>query len=97
MGQVMAMSPSEYTGEPGTCVYGRVVLSRGPFKPEQHVEEGKGGVSNKSGKGKKGKKGRDGDQEKLKTEIHILGGSGMGEVLLIDGWAEGARQLARAL
>ena len=97
MGQVMAMSPSEYTGEPGTCVYGRVVLSRGPFKPEQHVEEGKGGVSNKPSKGKKGKKGKDGDQEKLKTEIHILGGSGMGEVLFIEAWADGAKQLARAL
>ena len=93
MDQVMAMSPSEYTGEGGTCVYGRCVLSRGPFSPEQH----EGGWSNKSGKGKKGKKGRDGDQEKLKTEIHILGGSGMGEVLFIEGWADGARQLARAL
>ena len=89
----MVMSPSEYTGEGGTCVYGRCVLSRGPFSPEQH----EGGWSNKSGKGKKGKKGRDGDQEKLKTEIHILGGSGMGEVLFIEGWADGARQLAQAL
>ena len=30
--KLMALAPSEYTGEPKTCVFGRVALRRGPVK-----------------------------------------------------------------
>ena len=95
----MSMSPSEYTGEAGTCVYGRVVLSRGPFKPEQRNEDRTAAAASKNqGKGKQGKKGKKGEagQDSLKTEVHILGGAGIDDVLFLEGWADGARQLADA-
>ena len=44
----MSMAPSEYIGDVGTCVYGRVVLIRSPFTPEaQKVGKEKRG-SNKT-------------------------------------------------
>ena len=99
MDQLMSMSPAEYTGEAGTCVYGRVVLTRGPFKPEQRSDANAGGASKSQGKRKKEGKGKKSEmaQESLKTEIHILGGSGIEEVLFLEGWADGARQLANAV
>ena len=95
----MSMSPSEYNGEAGTCVYGRVVLTRGPFKPEQRDENKTAATTKSQGKSKQGKKGKKADagQESLKTEVHILGGSTVDEVLFLEGWADGARQLANAV
>ena len=95
----MSMSPSEYTGETGTCVYGRMVFGRGPFKPEGRKEDSSAaGASKSKGKGKQGKKGKNAEagENFLKTEIHILGGAGIDDVLFLEGWAEGARQLADA-
>ena len=91
----MTCAPSEYTGEPGTCVCGRVVLCRGPFNaanPDAQTTASSGKAT-----GKKGKKKGDDTQNRLKTEIHILGGNSIDEVLFIDGWGDGATQLARAL
>jgi hypothetical protein len=97
MEQLMTLAPSEYTGEAGTCVCGRVVLSRGPFKPETHTHNSQAGTQSGKAKGKKGKKGDGAPRDTTKTEIHILGGTTVDEVLFIDGWADGANQLAQAM
>ena len=84
----MTCAPSEYTGEPGTCVCGRVVLCRGPFNAtgqDAQTTASSGKAPSKKGK----KKGAD-MQNRLKTEIHILGGDSTDEVLFIDGWGDGA-------
>ena len=52
---MMTLSPSEYTGETGTCVCGRVVLSRGPFKIETRARADSS-ASGQKGQIKKGKK-----------------------------------------
>ena len=93
----MTLAPSEYTGESGTCVCGRVVGVRGPFQPERRDQESQADSSKGKGKGKKGKNQGQTGQDRLKTEIHILGGHAIDEVLFIEGWADGARQLAEAL
>ena len=91
----MTCAPSEYTGEPGTCVCGRVVLCRGPFNATG--QDAQTTASSGKAPGKKGKKKGADTQTRLKTEIHILGGDSIDEVLFIDGWGDGAAQLARAL
>ena len=100
MNGLMALAPSEYEGEIGTCVVGRVVLKRGPFQLESDVK----GTTAKPGKAK-GKSGKNTgkttqqnrEQTNMKTEIHILGGTRLSDVLYIDGWADGAQQLANAM
>ena len=97
MDAFMSMSPSEFTGEAGTCVFGRCVLIRGPFKPEHRNDDQTAAASSKrQGKGKDGKKGKKGEAwlDSLKTEVHILGGTGIDDVLFLEGWADGAKQLA---
>ena len=76
----MSMAPSEYVGDPGTCVFGRAVLIRSPFTPEAQRGESAGpalGKGNKAGKGKKGKQ-QSGTKatQSQKGEIHFHGGLG---------------------
>ena len=108
MDQLMTLAPSEYTGEPGTCVCGRVVLRRGPFKLDERREEEQtqNSQQGKASKGKeKGKKGKGETkagkekqpQEQLKMEVHLLGGQTRDEILFIDGWADGATQMGQTL
>ena len=97
----MSMAPSEYIGDVGTCVYGRVVLIRSPFTPEAQRGESAGpalGKGNKAGKGKKGKQ-QSGTRatQQQKAEIHFLGGQGMDEVLFMEAWADGATQMYEAV
>ena len=97
----MSMAPSEYIGDVGTCVYGRVVLIRSPFTPEAQRGESAGpalGKGNKAGKGKKGKQ-QSGTKatQSQKAEIHFLGGQGIDEVLFMEGWADGATQMYKAV
>ena len=97
----MSMAPSEYVGDPGTCVFGRAVLIRSPFTPEAQRGESAGaalGKANKAGKGKKGKQqsGTNATQSQ-KAEIHFLGGQGIDEVLYMEGWADGATQMYKAV
>ena len=88
MDQLMTCAPSEYTGEPGTCVCGRVVLCRGPFNATG--QDAQTTASSGKAPGKKGKKKGADTQTRLKTEIHFLGGDSIDEVLFIDGWGDGA-------
>ena len=70
----MILSPSEFSGEQGTWVAGRVVLvRRTTILPEN--------------KGKKGK-GKGGDQPTEKCEVHLLGGDNTSEVLYVEAWGE---------
>ena len=97
----MSMAPSEYLGDPGTCVFGRAVLIRSPFTPEAQGGQSAGsalGKGNKAGKGKKGKQqsGTKATQQQ-KAEIHFLGGQGMDEVLFMEAWADGATQMYKAV
>ena len=94
-------SPSEYTGEPQTCVVGRVVLIRGPFEVGG-AGDGKGkSASAGRGKGKgKGKgwgvgegKGRNREGPQQRCEVQLLGGEWLGEILYMEAWADGAQQL----
>ena len=101
--KMMALKPSEFWGEAGTCVVGRVVMTRGPFKPEKRAEEkdppkgGKGGKGKKGGKGGKGEKSKAPQEVSQKSEVHILGGNSLSEVLYMDAWADGADQLIGAV
>ena len=97
----MSMAPSEYVGDPGTCVFGRAVLIRAPFTPEAQRGESGGAALGKANKGGKGKKGKQQHGTKatqsLKAEIHFLGGQGIDEVLFMEGWADGATQMCNAV
>ena len=97
----MSLKPSEYLGDTGTCVFGRAVLIRSPFTPEAQRGESAGpalGKGNKAGKGKKGKQ-QSGTKatQSQKAEIHFLGGQGTDEVLFMEGWADGATQMYKAV
>ena len=99
MDALMPMAPSEYTGEPGTCVYGRVVVKRGPYKIDRR-DTGNTQASSAKGKrgGKKGsKQGSAASNQDQKTEIHLVGGAGMEEVLFMEAWGDAARELANAV
>ena len=97
----MSMAPSEYIGDVGICVYGRVVLIRSPFTPEAQRGESAGAALGKANKGGKGKKGKQQSGTKAtqsqKAEIHFLGGQGIDEVLFMEGWADGATQMCNAV
>ena len=90
---MLALSPSEYSGDTATCVCGRVVIKRGPF------DLGTGASGH--GKGKKGTSGR-GKEKKgggpsRKLEVHVLGGTSVGDVLFVDAWGDVAERTARAM
>ena len=102
----VSLAPSEYTGEPGTSVVGRLVLKRGPV---QFGDDGRGGVASSQGaKGKggaassQGAKGRGRgktptDTRPKKTELHFLGGGTVADVLYVDAWADAADTLGKML
>ena len=72
----MILPPSEYSGEQGTWVAGRVVcVRRATLLPKS--------------KGKKGK-GKGADQPTEKCEVHLLGGDSTSEVLYVEAWGEAA-------
>ena len=95
MTDMMTLSPSEYTGETGTCVCGRVVLSRGPFQITNRAKPDDNSASRSKGKGK-GSKYKRGETlyENEKSEVHLLGGDTHDELLYIEGWAAAARELS---
>ena len=95
MAELMALTPSEYAGDAGTCVVGRAVILRGPFKLEKRANGDDATATPKAGKGKKGGKGKNKVPQEMsqKAEVHFLGGKTLGEVLYMDGWADGATQL----
>ena len=84
------LTPSEWTGE--GCLAGRVVLLR-------LVELGQAGNKDigtqaPTGKGKSGGKGKAKSAvERMKCEVHLLGGKTRGEVVLCEGWGEAAQRL----
>ena len=74
--QDLVLLPSEFGGEVGTAVGGRVVLVRGARVQQK-------------GKGKKGKKMANAE-ETDKYEVHLLGGQTMSEMLFVEAWGEAA-------
>ena len=72
----MILPPSEFSGEPGTWVAGRVVCVRRTTLLQKN-------------KGKKGK-GKGADQPTEKCEVHLLGGDSTSEVLYVEAWGEAA-------
>ena len=105
----VTLPPSEYQGDPNTCVAGRVVILRGPITLRQR-ESATGSQPAAStpaatqpackGKGKKGGKkpqGKGKQEERVKSELHVLGGDTADEVLFGDGWANNARELVSHL
>ena len=85
MADVMVLSPSEFEGEVGTAVAGRVVLAR-RSTVQQRQQQGKG-------KGKKAGGGKEGKGETVKCELHVLGGSTMADMLFVDAWGDDAVNL----
>ena len=83
MVDVMVLSPSEFEGEVGTAVAGRVVLAR---RVAVRQQQGKG-------KGKKTGGGKEGKGETVKCELHVLGGSTMADMLFVDAWGDAAETL----
>ena len=76
----LILPPSEFSGESGTAVGGRVVLVR------MTKVKGKGG-----GRGKG--RGKPLGEERDKCEVHLMGGQGMSEVLYVEAWSEAAGSL----
>ena len=84
------VAPSEYTGE--GWLTGRVVLLR--VVDLALVGSRDGGSQTQAGRGKgkgKGKAPREG--ERLKCEVHLLGGKTRGEVVFCEAWGEAAGRL----
>ena len=90
----LALSPREYDGDPATCVYGRVVMVRGPVVVgSQEAAQSKGKSKTKAkGSGKSKDKGL-----AQKIEVHLLGGDTVGDVLFLDAWRDTAEQVRRAM
>eukprot|EP00959_Pyramimonas_sp_CCMP1952_P191191 3997899-Pyramimonas_sp.AAC.1 len=62
----LALSPREFSGDPATCVFGRVVIKRGPVEV--------GNQADGKGKGKaKGKRAGKDREPGRKIEVHMLG------------------------
>jgi hypothetical protein len=78
----LVLRPSEYCGEPGTSVGGRVVLRRKCNLRDNAAEQ----ITPKKGKGKK-KATKEAISDD-KCEIHLLGGEDMSEMLFIEAWGE---------
>ena len=78
--QVCCLKPSEFQGEPGTAVVGRLVIKRDQtIKPKAGARP----------KGAKAGKGIPADTYKL--ELHLCGGPSIGEVLYAEAWGESAK------
>ena len=77
--QALVLPPSDYAGDPGTAVGGRVVLVR--------KTSIKGGGK---GAGKGGGRGKGASQETAKCEVHLLGGQDMSEMVFVEAWGEAA-------
>ena len=100
MDAMMALRPSEYEGQAATCVYGRVVLRRGPFpidrsgdvRPSVGEPKGRGKAGGKSKRGGRGVAPATADGS-VKAEVHFLGGDSVDEILFMEGWADAAQQL----
>ena len=87
MAKVMLLPPSEYEGEVGTAVAGRVVLMRRTQISSKDTPSGKGGS-------KKGLAGCTAKGPVDKCEVHVLGGPGMSDVVYLDAWGPDAGPLA---
>jgi len=82
----MYLAPSDFEGEVGTAVVGRVVLSRiQQLPPREQKGKGKGG---KSGSGKNRDK-----SGTSKCEIHVLGGDTLSDMVYLEAWADDAQAL----
>ena len=81
-GDVCLLKPSEYRGEPGTAVAGRIVIRRVMnITPSTRP----GGSTPKGGKGK--------GKERVpwsKVEFHISGSSSVGDILYAEAWGDAA-------
>ena len=86
----LVLRPSEYQGDPNTAVGGRVVLRRKVNLADLPSAESSGAKGVK-GKGKGKAKGKSTDTQKC--EVHVLGGSGMQEMLFVECWGNGAEAL----
>ena len=87
MAKVMLQPPSEYEGEAGTAVAGRVVLMRRTQVQSKSSTSGKGG-------GRKGKAASTASGSIEKCEVHLLGGTGMSDVVFLEAWGPDAASLA---
>ena len=80
--QVCLLTPSLFRGEQGTAVVGRVVIIRcRDIKP----------IPSARPKGAKAGKGTQADLCKL--ELHLCGGTSLGEVLYAEAWGESAKTI----
>ena len=103
--EVLWLPPSEFLGDPGTCVVGRVVILRGPVDVRRAtaVTESVGsqasqGAAKGLSRGKqRGKRQVRDDGPQMKTEVHFLGGASMGEVPYMDAWGDAAAQVSSLL
>ena len=89
----LLLNPSEYTGQKGTAVAGRVVMLT-----EQEIKckaSAANAAAPKQGKGGKGKKTP--DSATLKLEIHLAGAESVNEVLYVEAWGEQAGHLKQKL
>ena len=99
---VLWLAPSEFSGDAGTCVVGRVVIMRGPGDVRRTTAATDGVASQASqgaakglSRGKqRGKRQVRDDGPQMKTEVHFLGGASMGEVLYMDAWGDAAAQVS---
>ena len=79
----MYLAPSDYEGESGTAVIGRVVLSRmQQLTPREQKGKGKGG---KNSSGKNG-----GKSATSKCELHVLGGDTLADMVYLEALADDA-------
>ena len=90
----LVLFPREFSGDPETCVCGRVVLLRGPVEvaPRDAVCATKGTGRRQKGKGKS----KDSEHTK-KFEVHLLGGAACADILFMDAWGDVAEQASRIM
>ena len=98
----LTLTPSEYEGETGTCVLGRVVIKRGPFNLRETNKRGEDsdqaqGSKNAKGRSKGDKTKKSKDAKLMKLECHLLGGEGLDEVLYCEAWGDVAEQVNKTL
>ncbi|CAJ1346009.1 unnamed protein product, partial [Effrenium voratum] len=87
------LKPSEYTGQKGTAVDGRVViLTHQEAKAKASTADA---AALRHGKGSKGKK--IADKPSLKLEMHLAGTDSINEVLYVEAWGEQADHLKKKL
>ncbi|CAJ1356162.1 unnamed protein product [Effrenium voratum] len=89
----LLLKPSEYTGQKGTAVAGRVViLTHQEVKAKASTADA---AAPRHGKGSKGKK--IADKPSLKLEMHLAGTDSINEVLYVEAWGEQADHLKKKL